>query len=373
MKRYGIAMDIGTTTVTAGLVDLALKKEAAVLMRANPQVRFGDDVISRLAYCAKHKTGADRLHKAIINCIDASVKNLLRQAGAKKSGIEKAVVVGNTAMEHFFLRIPPDRLARPPYISDLTKGIIETTGAKIGLALDDSTKIYLLPVVKSFVGSDITAGILYTRIFDPHTPRLRGAGPHTGAGKSSANILVDIGTNGEIALVKDKKIFVASTAAGPAFEAKDKGISGSGLIEAVSAMLKKGAIEKSGRLLEASGLKITQPDIRKVQLAKAAIMAAMLALIKKSGADLKDIENLYVAGKFGNYIDKEAAINIGLLPRIDTGRIKFVSNAAYKGAALALCSRSAMKRAEDIAKKAVHVSLFGHREFKEEFIKQMRF
>lgn len=363
MKRYGIAIDIGTTTVTAGLIDLAARKEAASFIQANPQARFGDDVISRLAFCAKHKTAAAQLHKAIINCINAAVRNLARQAGAKRSDIQKAVVVGNTAMEHFFLRIPADRLGRAPYVSDLAKGIIETTAGKTGLALDKSAKIYLLPVVKSFVGSDLTAGVLYTRIF----------GPHTGVSKKAVNMLVDIGTNGEIALVKDKKIFVASTAAGPAFETPDKGISGSGLIETVSGMLKKGVIEKSGRLLDASGSKITQEDIRKAQLAKAAIMAGMLALIKKAGVGLKDIENLYVAGKFGNYIDKEAAINMGLLPRIGVKRIKFVSNAAYKGAALALCSKSAMKKSEGIAKKAIHVSLFGHREFKEEFIKNIGF
>lgn len=355
MKRYGVAIDIGTTTLTVGLIDLTNEKEIATFVQANPQVKFGEDVISRIDYCIKHKTGLLEMHDAVISGIKAAVAKLAKEAGAEALSIEKLVVVGNTVMEHFFLGVPADKLAEAPYASDLQKGIIETTADKVGLPLNKGAKVYLLPIVKSFVGSDLTAGILYTGLFHKH-------------GK---NILVDIGTNGEMALVSDGKFLVTSTAAGPAFETSDKGMHGSEIIEAVSAMLKDGAIEKNGRLKKE--FRITQHDIRRVQYAKAAIMAGMQALIKKAGFDFGDITGLYVGGKFGNFINKEAAVHIGLLPKIGLNRIKAAGNTAYKGAALALCSETGLKKTVDFAKKAIHISLFGRKDFQEEFIKNMEF
>jgi len=343
-KRYGLAVDIGTTTVTAGLVDIAAKKEAASLVDFNPQARYGQDIISRIDYSVNNKNGLQKLHNAITGCVKQLVEKLLREKRLKQQDIERMVVVGNAAMEHFFLKISAEKLIEAPYVSTLPKGVIKTGN------------IYLLPVIKSFVGSDLTAGVLYTGLLEA----------------SSANILVDMGTNGEIALAYKGKFFAASTAAGPAFEISDKGISGSGIIETVSTMLKNGAIDKSGRL-KAKNEKITQNDIRRIQLAKAAIMAGMAALIKNAGIGLKDIKNLFVAGKFGNYINKEAAINIGLLPAIGAGRIKFVGNAAYKGAIAALCSDKELKKAEAIASKATHLSLFARKDFQEEFVKNMGF
>lgn len=366
MKRYGLAFDIGTTTVTGGIVELVNKKELAVSQELNPQSKFGEDIISRLDYCIKHKTGLKQLRDAIIGCINLIIEKLLRQGGVKKSDIEKVVAVGNSAMEHFFLEVPAEKLAHAPYVSNLPKDVIESAACKVGLALEGETKIYLLPIVKSFVGSDLTAGVLYTRIFKPAPEGRRPA-------KEGARLLIDIGTNGEMALAKGGELFVASTAAGPAFESTDKGVSGSELIEIVSGLLKNGIIDKTGRLLKTHNAKITQKDIRKVQLAKAAIMAGMLALIKKAGVGLKDIKNLYVTGKFGNFINKEAAINIGLLPKIGLDKINFASNAAYKGAAMALYSEDAMKDSGEIVKKAVHLSLFGRKDFQEEFIRQMHF
>ena len=345
MKRYGIAIDIGTTTITAGLVDIAVKKEIASIIEFNPQAKFGQDIISRIAYSVNNKDGLQRLHNAVINCVSALVEKLINKKGIKKAALKKMVVVGNSAMEHFFLKLSVEGLSKAPYISSLPKGVIEVTGG-----------IYFLPIIKSFVGSDLTAGILYTGIFK----------------ENSVCLLIDIGTNGEIALLKDKKIFVASTAAGPAFEATDKGISGSALIEMVSSMLENGTIDKTGRLKDINAA-LAQNDIRKLQTAKAAIMAGVSALLKKAGLVFKDIKNLYVAGKFGNYIDKEAAVRIGLLPDIDRARIKFVGNAAYKGAIMALCSEEAMKKTIEIAKNAVGVSLFGNKCFKEEFIRRMSF
>ena len=366
-KRYGIAIDIGTTTLTVGLIDPAAEKEVAAFVVSNPQIKFGEDVISRLDYCIKHKTGLAQLQGAIISGINTAIAKLVKEAGVKTSSIEKAVVVGNTVMEHFFLGVVADSLAEAPYVSILQKGIIEITIDKVGLKLDGDVKIYLLPIVKSFVGSDLTAGILYTKLGTPKlgTP-LKEVSP-----SKWVNILVDIGTNGEIALVAGEKFFVTSTAAGPAFETSDKGMHGSEIIEAVSAMLKDGTIEKNGKLKKES--KITQHDIRRVQYAKAAIMAGMHALVKKAGFGFDDIAGLYVGGKFGNFINKEAAVHIGLLPKIELSKIKPVGNTAYKGAVLALCCDEKLKKTEYIAKKAVHLSLFGRKEFQEEFVKNMGF
>ena len=355
MKRFGVAVDIGTTTLTVGLIELETGKEAAVFVGTNPQTKFGEDVISRLAHCIKHKTGLLEMHDAIISGINTGIAKLTKDGNVDKADIEKLVVVGNTVMEHFFLGIAADSLAEAPYASGLQKGIIEITAEKTGLILNKDTKIYLLPIVRSFVGSDLTAGVLCTDLF----------------GKSGVNILIDIGTNGEMALVSDEKFLVTSTAAGPAFETSDKGMHGSEIIEAVSAMLKDGAVEKNGKLKKES--RITQHDIRRVQYAKAAIMAGMHALINKAGFSFEDITNLYVGGKFGNFINKEAAVNIGLLPNIESDRIKAVGNTAYKGAVMALCSEEEFKKTINIAKRATHLSLFGRKEFQEEFVKQMSF
>ena len=345
MKKYGIAVDIGTTTITAGVVDVSAGKELVSLVDFNPQAKFGQDVISRIDYCIKNKAGLGKLHNAVTGCVKNMSQRLIKKAGAKESDIKGAVFVGNTAMEHFFLKIPPGKLADAPYVSDLPRGIIEAPGG-----------VYFLPVIKSFVGSDLTAGILYARLLQ----------------KSGPSLLVDIGTNGEMALFSNKKLFVTSTAAGPAFEVSDKGLLGSDIINVAASMFADGIIDKTGKLKSAKS-KITQNDVRRIQVAKAAITAGMKALMSKAGLDFKDLKNLYVSGKFGNLINKDAAIKIGLLPGINKNKIKFIGNSAYKGAVLALCSKSAMKKSESIADEAIHLSLFAGKDFQDEFIKNMRF
>jgi len=345
MKKYGLTVDIGTTTVTAGIIDVASGKELVSLVDFNPQAKFGQDVISRIDYCIKNKAGLGKLHNAITGCVKNMSQRLVKEAGIKGTEIKRRVFVGNAAMEHFFLKIPPGKLAEAPYVSGLPRGIIEAPG-----------KVYFLPVIKSFVGSDLTAGILYVKLLQ----------------KSGPSLFVDIGTNGEMALFSNKKLFVTSTAAGPAFEVSDKGLLGSDIINVVASMLADGIIDKSGKLLGAKS-KITQNDIRRIQVAKAAITAGIKALMSKAGLDFKDLKNLYVSEKFGNLINKDAAIKIGLLPGINKNRIKFIGNSAYKGAVLALCSESAMKKSESIADKAIHLSLFARKDFQDEFVKNMRF
>jgi uncharacterized 2Fe-2S/4Fe-4S cluster protein (DUF4445 family) len=343
-KKYGLAVDIGTTTITAGLLDLVSKKETASLVDFNPQARFGQDVVSRLGYCIKNKNGLQELHNAVIKSVNKLTERLLKESRLSKRDLGKMVVVGNTAMEHFFLKIPAASLAEAPYVSGLPEGVIETKN------------IFLLPVIKSFVGSDLTAGILYTKL----------------TAKKGTNLLIDIGTNGEMALSCSGKLFVTSTAAGPAFEISDKGILGTEIIDIISSLLSGGDIDKTGKL-KIENKRITQGDIRRIQVAKAAIMAGMLALVNKASLKFDDVDNLYVSGKFGSLINKDAAVKIGLLPDIDKSKIKFIGNSAYKGALLALCSESAMKKTETIARKAIHLSLFGRRDFQDEFVKNMRF
>ena len=369
MKRCGIVVDIGTTTVTVGLIDVALKKEIASLVDFNPQAEFGQDIVSRLSYSLKHKDGLQKLHNAIIKCINGLVEKLLKEKGLKKSDLRKTIVAGNTVMEHFFLKISAEKLCEAPYVSDLPRGVIEFKN------------VYLLPIIKSFVGSDLTAGILYTKLGTPlGDTSLRGV--PIGLSRKGARLLVDIGTNGEMALNYKGKLFVTSTAAGPAFEISDKGILGSEIIEIVASMLKNGIIDKTGKLLGGDRHQkrclspcalITQSDIRRIQVAKAAITAGMHVLLKKAGIGFKDLSVLYVAGKFGNFINKQAAIDIGLLPDINPQKIKFIGNAAYKGAILALCSGNELKKTEKIAEKAIHLSLFGRKDFQEEFVRNMSF
>ena len=356
--KYGVAIDIGTTTLASVLYN----KEGAALAYAtalNPQSTFGADVISRIE--ASLGGQAEPLAKSIRQGIDALISTLSEKAGISPQEIDGLVITGNTVMLYLLTGSSPLSLSRAPFEADRLFGETLTAQALGFSSLLPETEIYLPPCISAFVGADTTCALLATEICN----------------KKDTLMLADIGTNGEMALWHNGKLTVCSTAAGPAFEgvgismgmraasgAIDKvsvkdgelcihtvdnappcGICGSGLIDAVSALLELEELEDSGYLEEdpyplAPPVHLTGKDIRMVQLAKSAICAGIETLLDSEGLSASDVTALYVAGGFGTYLDRDSARKTGLLPAALTECLQAIGNAALGGASLLLLNRS---------------------------------
>ncbi len=421
---YGLAIDLGTTTVASYLVDLKNGKEIASIARTNSQITYGDNIISRIEFVQSEKNGLAKLQKEIVDTINELIKENIQNAGIEQEDIYEIVIVANTCMHHLFLGLSPAHLAAAPYVSVTNEELNLKAKHIPGLLLSPETNIYLLPNISAFIGSDILAGIIFNNMeFTNET-----------------SLLLDLGTNGELVLSIAGRLWACSTAAGPAFEgvsinsgmravegAIDRveldgktikwhtiggsapgGICGSGIIDLVSELLKIGLINQSGRLVSqkecppgigeeiksrlsngarenkfllikngeaAKGKEIylTQGDIRAVQTAKAALFAGTKVLLKEAGIEIKDIQTIFLAGAFGNFINSESAVRIGLIPALPLNRIKSVGNAAGKGAESALCSRKVRKISNKIAKEVKYLELSSHPDFSEEFIKAITF
>ncbi len=446
---YGIAFDIGTTTVVGLCWDLAKRELLATDAARNPQVVHGGDVISRIGYSVREEENLEEMRQLVIDCLNEILDGFLEKLPVRRTEITEITAVGNTTMSHLLLGEDPEGLAVSPF-RPAFKGAVRESAAALGLRVPAETEFYLLPGIAGHVGSDITAGLLALDLEN----------------KDSLDVFVDIGTNGEVAVTEKGRILVCSTAAGPAFEGaairqgmrategaiegislcesgdafgragadsgrtdakpasggngadielkvigdvSPAGICGSGLIDAVSVMLSAGLMDRTGRILtedealsagtsplltrrlvlrdeeacfvlqepdpegNSAEILLRQSDIREVQLAKSAIVSGILALLKKSGHTAAEADHLYLAGAFGNYIRKEAAVNIGLLPDISPDRIIAVGNAAGVGASLALFGDKEKARAERIAASAEHVELAGSSLFYDLYIENMNF
>jgi len=407
----GLALDIGTTTVVGYLVDLETAKILSVSAITNPQIIYGQDVVSRLQYALEKDKGTEILQKEIIEGVNSLIKTLLKETKAKKNDIWEVTVCGNTVMMHLFLGLKPYLLSKAPFVS-LWRGALNVSPTKFGLDINKEGNVYILPVIASFVGSDTSAVIISTGI-------------HLASGVKMA---VDIGTNGEIILCKNGEITVTSTAAGPAFEGarisqgmraekgaidkvkidetgihigvignvSPKGICGTGLVDAVAELLKIGVIAHNGYLKKSDQLqnfitplvkerlknsvfyltpevKITQRDIRELQVAKAAIRAGMKVLLRSKGLKEEDVDELYIAGGFGSYLSKESAVKIGLIPPLEGDKIKVVGNAAGAGSYLVLINKKLREKLEKIIDRVEFLELAHRKEFQEEFAEQMLF
>lgn len=420
-KGYGVAFDLGTTTVVAMLWDLEKAKLVDIRAGTNPQGVFGADVISRIMYAGESAENLITIYRKIIDCLNGFLEEFVVAQGIDIEDISTITVVGNTTMSHLFAGVDPTSLAIAPF-TPVFLASKRGLSAEFGVLAGRGTELYLLPNIAGHVGSDITAGILATNIMNDERTHL----------------LVDIGTNGEIVLSKNGRALTCSTAAGPAFEGatifqgmraaagaiekvtigKDKveivviddgapiGICGSGIIDAVAQLVKNGIIDKTGKFakpenLAAAGFNtdivdrlridgprkefvlayvesgddiiITQKDVREVQLAKAAIYAGIKILMKELRVDVSDFDRVSIAGAFGNYIDKESALIIGLLPEVDTKKIVTVGNAAGVGASLALLSDKMQREAEKIAVWIEHIELSTHEGFQNEYLGAMNF
>ncbi len=421
-KCYGVAFDIGTTTVVGTLMDVSNGKELEVCSRINPQVTYGDDVLSRIEYCSSGKNALQDLHNAIVGCVCDIINNLCKDANISKNHIYEVNIAGNTAMEHLFSGIDPRPLGQLPFTPAFTQGLVLQT-KDIPLPINPQGRIYIFPVIGGFVGGDTTACILTSEMWNT----------------KETTLLVDIGTNGEIVLAHNGKLLAASTAAGPALEGariscgmrattgaiekvvfEDErielsvigdvepiGICGSALIDIVSNLVKIGVISSSGSFLtgdeldnkipnslekrlltnesgqkefilfkkvNGDNISLTQKDIRELQLAIGAIRAGIMILLKKAQVSINDIDKILMAGGFGSFIRRSSAQEIGLLPCVEEREtICYVGNASLAGAKWALLNIDARKQAETLAQKTKHLELSLDDDFQIEFASAMIF
>lgn len=416
-KLFGIAFDVGTTTVVGMLVDLKTGEELSSAGRTNPQAAFGDDVVSRIHFADTTPDGLARLQSAIIACMNDCIAEVCREAKVEPREVYELTVVGNTTMMHLLLGITPTYIARAPYVGVFQKGI-SVHAQELALAINPAGRIYVLPGIAGFVGADTVGVILAGNLY----------------GDDRLRLAVDIGTNGEIVIGSSKQLLCCSTAAGPAFEGarikfgmraasgaidavdidddvrlhlisgtKPAGLCGTGLLDVVAELVRVGVIDETGRILapeeianlpmalvnrikKADGsfefvlaehstgdapITLTQRDVREFQLAKGALAAGIAIMKKELNVTDDDIEEVLLAGAFGNYIRRERAVAVGLFGTELLDRIRFVGNAAGVGARMALMDREIRARAEEVSRQVRYVELAGRADFQEIFAEAM--
>lgn len=397
---YGAAIDIGTTTLALYLYDMEPGRCVKVQSALNPQTSFGLDVISRIKYCRDNVNGTAELQAAIIGGLNEQLGRLCSGQGISPADLIALSITGNTTMLHLVAGVDPSAMGEFPFdVPDMFGRRVSAAS----LGLDAGCEVYLERCMAAFVGGDITAAIL-----------------SSGMMQHDVSLLLDIGTNGEVALNARGQLFVSSTAAGPAFEGselscgmaavtgaagsvwvqdgdikttvigggKPKGLCGSGVIDAIALMRTSGAMDETGRIEDgphtteangepafvvADGIAVTQRDVRRIQTAKAAIAAGVLALVNRARLTLSDIRQVYLAGGFGNYMNPQSAMDIGLLPSIFRDIIKNVGNAAGAGAGMTLLSDEYIRESLRIAELSQHVELGGDAYFMDQYVECMMF
>jgi uncharacterized 2Fe-2S/4Fe-4S cluster protein (DUF4445 family) len=413
--RYGVALDVGTTTLAAALVDLSNSATLATSARLNPQTRLGDDVISRIELTRQDPARTTELHRLLIDETNRMLAELAASARIDPAYIYEMTVAGNSVMQHLFLNISPAHLGVMPFPLAI-KDAVTVRPHELGLALAPAGQVWVFPHIAGFVGGDTVAGILASEMYQADETQL----------------LIDIGTNGEIVMGNRHRLVAASTAAGPAFEgarisqgmrgsagaieevtrhADDiavnvignvlpRGICGSGLIDAVAQLRRVGLLDETGLLaaiedapvtvsekisarLEAGGqgpqfrltpeVALTQRDIREVQLGKGAIAAGVSILAGELGFKEQELSAVFMAGGFGNFIRRQNALAIGLVPRVLPERVRYIGNAALAGAKLALLSGAVKQLVRAIARSTGSVELSLHPRFQELFADSMMF
>jgi uncharacterized 2Fe-2S/4Fe-4S cluster protein (DUF4445 family) len=427
-SMFGLAVDIGTTSLAAALVSLRDGEVAASASSLNPQVAFGADVISRIKHALEVPEGGAHLAAAGRDGLSVLVGELTAEVGCDPRDIVIASVAGNPTMTHAWLGVPIGSLGRAPYAAVWTDALTVKAVA-VGLPIHANANVLVFPLVRSHVGGDAVAAAVACDLD-------RGLGIEGGLSR----MLVDLGTNTELLLVHDGRLVATSAAAGPAFEGVSirhgmrgapgaidvvsistdghvavhaiggvpaHGICGSGLIDAVAELLSAGVVTSSGylrkagevngcpplaaRLAQVDGQQafalvaaevgeggpgpvvITARDIREVQLAKGSIVAAATLLCRHVGLDPAALDEVLVAGAFGNYIRKSSAVRIGLLPPVDAERIRLVGNAAGVGARLALVDHDVLRRGRELAARAEYVDLAMHPGYQDAFMAALAF
>jgi len=404
---YGVAVDIGTTTVVAYLVNLKTGRVVSVKSDYNGQIAYGDDVISRMTYAGKRNENLKELQSKVVATINKLIREAAEEAKCSPSEVYELSFSGNTVMTSLLYGAEVSAIATAPYVPPF-RSSLRFKAREIGIEANDSAKAYTLPLISGYVGGDVVADILVS-------------GMHKQDEKS---LLIDLGTNGEVVLKAGDLMLAASTAAGPAIEGaglsigmrgmdgaiesvsinvetydvyyrtigdKDpRGICGSGVVDSVAWMLIAGILDQKGRIADLSipritqvnGNKaflltvnsdgrricITQSDIRSFQLAKAAIFTACLLLLRTAGVSMSEISKVYIAGAFGNYIDSRSAMIVGMIPEIPLNRIVQIGNGSGQGAVMSLLSKKVREEAELVARKVRAIDLNTVREFQKEFV-----
>ena len=411
---YGAAVDIGSTTVALYLCNLRTGEMLAAESEMNPQIVYGEDVMSRIQYTIEHKDGLEKLHKAIISTLNKLLKQAAKTAKIKTEEILEMVLVGNSTMHHLLLNLQPKDLGLAPFVPAIHKSV-DIKARELGLNINSSGNIHVLPTIASFVGADTSAMIVAE---EPH--------------KQDENwLLIDVGTNAELILGNRKRLLCTSTPTGPALEGahveygmraapgaiervhideqtleprykivgeeqwntgKAKGICGSAIIDAVAELFRVGIVDSRGKFkteLESTRIRqgesgweyviawaeetsigrdipMTQQDVRQIQLAKAALFTAARTLLKRSG--LQSPDKIILAGGFGSYIDKEKAMLIGLIPDCELDKVYAVGNAAGDGARIALLNVEKRNEIDSVTRKVERFELPTDPEFQNQFM-----
>ncbi len=388
----GIAVDIGSTTLVAQMIDLRTGTVRAVNTALNHQARHGADVMSRVGFGvtpAGRKTLVDMVRRQILTMIE----KLLETSPSAQNDLTDIVLVGNTVMHHLFCDFDLEPLSRYPFSSPHLGGW-EGTPRELGWEISPQAEVRVLPCIGGFVGSDILAGVMATRIHE----------------NEELTCLIDLGTNGEIVIGNQESMLCCSTAAGPAFEgarikmgmraatgaisrvniqdgqlqahmigegSAPRGICGSGLVDAVACALDLGLVHSSGRIPQPphklhlmDPVHLTQTDIRELQLAKGAIATGVRILLRELGASIDDVERVHLAGAFGNYISVASARRIGLL-HIPADRIHPAGNTALLGAKVSLFADK--ESVNELARRIAHVGLSSHPQFQDIYVEEMTF
>ncbi len=417
----GVAVDIGTSTVAAYLVDLETGEQLVTAGGQNAQTQFGADVISRIQYANSHNGGLAALRDEILTVVNRLIQQAVEEVEARATDVYEATVVGNTCMQHIFLGLEPRYLAESPY-APVTTEPVSTSADRLGIEINPQGNVFCLPCIAGFVGADTVGVIVASELTRRDRPALA----------------VDIGTNGEIALWSGERLLTASCAAGPAFEGAQihhgmraapgaidevfvsgddlvvrtiddqpaRGICGSGLFDAMAVLLELGLIDDKGRIVNGpncgslsdtvaarlqgeknercviladteqsanSPIVLTQRDVREIQLAKGAIRASTEMLLEIVGLKPDDLDEVLIAGAFGNFINPASALLMGLLPEVPESRIVGIGNAAGAGAILTLVSQHERDYARQVAEMAEHIELFRSSDFQAKFAEYMMF
>lgn len=401
---YGIAVDIGTTTIALYLYDMGKSECLAIESRMNGQARYGADVISRIQYCSEHVDGLQVLQRCVIDELNDMIGNVCRASEIASDEVCCGVITGNTTMLHLLTGLSPETMGVLPFKPLSLFGKTMTMSA-LGLLAAPDAACYLPPCMSAFVGGDISCALLPAGFLQV----------------KDVCLLMDIGTNGELVVGNQDFVYSTSTAAGPAFEGahircgmagvigaidrvyeKDgcirvnvigdvraQGLCGSGLLDAIALLRRKGVIDETGRITEehkewqctyegqaavkiADDVVLTQQDVREVQMAKAAIAAGVLALLKSAKLTCEDIKKVYLAGGFGNYMDQQSAKEIGLLPS-GLGEVMSMGNAAGAGAVMALLNGSYQGEMQRTCDRARHIELGHNPYFMEKYMEEMCF
>ena len=409
---YGFAVDIGTTKLAGYLLDLCDGEIVAYASMINPQIPFGEDVISRIRFIMEKPENLVQLQRTVTEGVNKLIEETCKKAGILTEDVYEMSFAGNTAMHHIFLGIPPNYVALMPYPAALQSSV-DVKARELSLKMGSGAYIHALPTIAGFVGGDAVADVLATSIHET----------------SEISMLIDIGTNTEIILGNKDRLVACSCASGPAFEGahikhgmrastgaieqvwidpktlevgyrtidngQPRGLCGSAVVDVVAELLKNVLIDMSGRFNKEintprlrknektsefviawkdensikTDIVVTQEDIRVVQLAKAAIHTGASILMKHLGIRPDDIQKIFLAGAFGTYVDPQNAKIIGMYPDVPLDRVQFVGNTAGSGARMTLLSMEVRDLAEKIAKSVEYIELGADSSFQSEFLK----